>query len=403
MDDHSSHLIWYPGHEFILQDIVRAENCHLFDSKGRRYVDLESGVWCTSIGHGHPRMLRAITEQATRIAHAGFNYSSGVVEEAAREILSLFGFDGGKCVFLCSGSEAVEYGVRLAQSLLGRPLLTMADSYFGAYGSASRKQADEWFCFDWTACAACPSTRECDGRCELWAEIPFDDIGGFLFEPGSSSGLVRFPPEKLIQSIVAAVKDRGGLVLVNEVTTGVGRTGLWFGYQHYGISPDIVALGKGIGNGYPVSVTAVGAGVVERLAGRRVKYAQSHQNDPLGAVVAREVVAVIREDDLIERGRDIAATLVSGLDRITGRTGAIEEVRSRGLMAAIETRDDPEASLTVQTHRELLRRGFVVGRRPDVNVLRLDPSLTIDQDDVHDFLDTLESILIDVDREAGGR
>ena len=397
MNEQIDHVLWYPGHDLLLKDIVRAENCHLYDAEGNRYVDLESGVWCTSIGHGNPSILHTITEQLARIAHTGFGYSNALVEEAARAILSLVGFEEGKCVFLCSGSEAVEYGVRMAQSVIDRPLLmTMTDSYFGAYGSASRKQEAEWFCFDWAACAACPYAHECDERCEHWAAIPYDKIGGFLFEPGSSSGLVRFPPEKLIRNILSVVKKNHGLVLVNEVTTGVGRTGLWFGYQHYGISPDIVAVGKGIGNGYPVSVTAFAPGVIERLGGRPMMYAQSHQNDPLGAAVVREVVKVIKQEGLIERGKAIADRLLSGLEGIKDRTGKIQEIRSRGLMVAIELKDDPEASFTIRTHRELVRRGYVLGRRPGVNVLRLDPSLTIDQNDIEGFLKTFEAVLNDV-------
>jgi acetylornithine aminotransferase len=310
----------------------------------------------------------------------------------------LLGFKGGKCVFLCSGSEAVEYGVRTAQAVISRPLLmTMADSYFGAYGSASRKQANDWFCFDWAPCAACPYAEGCDERCKHWATIPFDDIGGFLFEPGSSSGLVRFPPEKLIQNIVAAVTKNDGLFLVNEVTTGVGRTGLWFGYQHYGVSPDIVALGKGIGNGYPVSVTAFAPGVIERLGSNPLKYAQSHQNDPLGAAVAREVVEVITEEGLIERGRGIAAKLSSRLGGIKDRTCQITEIRSRGLMIAVELRDDAEGAFTAWALQELARRGYILARRPGLNVLRLDPSLTIDLQDIEGFLETFEAVLIDAE------
>jgi acetylornithine aminotransferase len=399
MDEKINHFVWYPGHDLLLEDIVRAENCHLYDSKGTRYVDLESGVWCTSIGHANPRILRVMVEQSARIAHTGFGYSNRIVEEAAGEILSLLGFEDGKCVFLCSGSEAVEYGVRVAQSvgnppMLNRPLLmTMSDSYFGAYGSANRKRADEWFCFDWAACTACPYPGECDERCRHWATIPFDRVKGFLFEPGSSSGLVRFPPHKLIRNIVATVKANDGLVLVNEVTTGVGRTGLWFGYQHYGISPDIVALGKGIGNGYPVSVACFAPGVMERLGGKPLNYSQSHQNDPLGAAVAQEVVKVIKEEGLVERGRSIAANLLSGLEGIRDRTDQIQEIRARGLMVALELKDDPECSFTIRTHHELVRRGYVLGRRPGVNVLRIDPSLTIDKEDIEGFLDTLEAVL----------
>jgi acetylornithine aminotransferase len=384
----------FPGHELLVRDIVRAENCYLYNTAGKRFIDLESGVWCTSVGHSNPRILRTIKEQAGRIMHTGFCYSTGNVEQAAQEILSLLKFEDGKCVFLCSGSEAVEYGVRAAQSTIDRPLLmTMADSYFGAYGSASRKQADKWFCFDWSKCSECLSPNTCTEKCDTWETIPFADIGGFLFEPGSSSGLVRFPPEKLIGNIVAAIKRQNGLVLVNEVTTGIGRTGKWFGYQHYDISPDIVAMGKGIGNGYPVSVTAFTSDVINRLGEKSVVYAQSHMNDSLGAAVAREVVRVIREDRLIERGREIGSILLDGLEKIKQRTDRIIEVRARGLMVAIELKDDQQSSFTARIHRELVKCGYILAQRPGLNVLRLDPSLTIDRKDIETFLKTLEKVV----------
>jgi len=205
----------------------------------------------------------------------------------------------------------------------------------------------------------------------------------------------------LIRSIVRAVRKNDGFILVNEVTTGVGRTGMWFGWQHYGISPDVVALGKGIGNGYPVSVAAFAPRVVERLGGRAVKYAQSHQNDPLGAVVVSEVIRVIREEGLIERGSEIALLLRSGLDRIRERTDRIRErtdrirdIRSRGLMLAIELNDGPDCALTARTHLELVRRGFVVGRRPGVPVLRLDPALTIAREDIEGFLGAFAEAIV---------
>ncbi|MBN1824920.1 MAG: aspartate aminotransferase family protein [Candidatus Eisenbacteria bacterium] len=387
-------LLWMPGHEVLVRDIVRAENASLYDSRGRRYVDLESGVWCASVGHGHPRVLRALREQAERIAHAGFSYAAPVVEEAAVEILSLLGMEGGRCVFLCSGSEAVEYGARSARMIAEKPLLmTMADSYFGAYGDATARGAGSWFDLDWFPCAVCPHDGDCSDRCERWASIPFDRIGGFLFEPGSSSGLVRFPPRRLVQNIARAVREGGGLVLVNEVTTGIGRTGAWFGHEHYGIAPDVVAMGKGLGAGYPVSATAFSPVAAERLGGRDVPYAQSHQNDPLGAAVAREVIRLIREEGLVERGREIGAFLAHGLEEIRSRTDRIEEIRSRGLLIAVELRDGAGAPFTAGVHRELARRGFLAARRPGRNVLRIDPPLTIERADVEAFLLAFEETL----------
>jgi acetylornithine/N-succinyldiaminopimelate aminotransferase len=387
-------LLTYPGHELFAKNIVRADNCDLFDAEGTRYVDLESGVWCTPLGHSHPRVVKALCEQAARIAHTGFNYTSQIVEDAATEVLSVLGMEDGRCTFLCSGSEAVEFGVRVARMVSTRPLfLTMADSYFGAYGAAHQRHDHEWFCFDWSSCAACPDSMCCDTQCKRWASMPFDRFAAFVFEPGSSSGNVRLPPRKLIASIAHALHDTGGLIMANEVTTGIGRTGRWFGYQHYEIKPDIVALGKGIGNGYPVSVCALTNRTLELLGDQPVPWAQSHQNDPLGAAVAREVVHTIQDEGLIERSKQVAEQLHAGLQAIKSRIGVINEIRARGLMLAIELKDDAKHSLTATTHRELARKGFLVARRPTASVLRLDPALTIPSRYIDDFLTALEEIL----------
>ncbi len=387
-------LLTYPGHELLLPNIVRADNCDLFDADGTRYVDLESGVWCTPLGHSHPRIIKVLCGQVARIAHTGFNYSSRIVEEAAAEVLSVLGMEDGRCAFLCSGSEAVEFAVRAARMVSTRSLfLTMADSYFGAYGAASQRHDHEWFCFDWSSCAACPDSMCCDAQCERWASMPLDRIAAFVFEPGSSSGNVRFPPRKLIESIAHALRETDGLIVVNEVTTGIGRTGRWFGYQHYEIQADIVALGKGIGNGYPVSVCALAERTLQRLGDRPVPWAQSHQNDPLGAAVAREVVRTIEDENLIERSKHVAENLHAGLQAIKSRSEVIKEIRARGLMLAIELKDDAAHSLTTTTHRELARRGFFVARRPTAAVLRLDPALTVPGRDIDDFMTALDEIL----------
>jgi acetylornithine aminotransferase len=330
----------------------------------------------------------------SRVAHTGFSYSSQIVEAAAQDLLTLHGADGGKCVFLSSGSEAVEFGVRVAERINPRAvLMTMADSYFGAYGSAARKAEGDWFVFDWLACAECPHGEPCGDRCSRWRAIPFDRIGGFVFEPGSSSGLVRFPPAKLIARIAAAVKAEDGLLVVNEVTTGFGRTGRWFGYQHYDLQPDIVSMGKGLGNGYPVSAATLSPAMIDRIGDREVHYSQSHQNDPLGAAVAREVVRIIEEEGLIERAGRIGQRLADGLAAIRRRSGRIADVRIRGLMAAIELQDGPGAPFTARVRRALLDRGYVVAQRPGLNVLRLDPSLTVEEADIEGFLASLEKLL----------
>ncbi len=116
-------------------------------------------------------------------------------------------------------------------------------------------------------------------------------------------------------------------------------------------------------------------------------------NDSLGAAVAREVVRVIREDRLIERGCEIGSILLDGLEKIKQRTDRIIEVRARGLMVAIELKDDQQSSFTAHIHRELVKFGYILAQRPGLNVLRLDPSLTIDRKDIETFLKILEKVV----------
>jgi acetylornithine aminotransferase len=376
----------FPGYEPLLPDIVRAENCSLYDAGGNRYVDLESGVWCTSVGHGNPAVKRALVDQLESVAHVGFNYGSGVVEEAAGAVQELLGHEGGRCAFLCSGSEAVEYGMRVMRCVLdGAGVMTLSDSYCGAYGDAARRR-EGWFVFDWFDCDGC-GRQACSPDCARWASIPFDDIGGFLFEPGSSSGLVRFPPAQLVESIARTLSAKGGLFMVNEVTTGMGRTGKWFGYQHYAVQPDIAALGKGVGNGYPVSVASLSAGVAGRLGNAPIPYGQSHLNDPLGAAVVRAVVGEIWERHLIKRAGYLSEILLPGLRAIAEAVPRGITVRGRGLMAVMDLAMGPADAAGL--HRALVRSGFVCGLRPGTCVLRLDPAPTIDESDLCGFLHAL--------------
>jgi len=383
-------IIWYPGYEVMVPDVVRAAGCHVYDRDGNQYLDLESGVWCTAIGHGHPRIQQVMQQQSARISHTGFSYSTPVLEDVAGEMLALHGFDGGRCTFLSFGREAVEFAVRNVQMVQQRPLLlTMSDSYFGAYGSASHKPESEWYRFDWFRCG----DAGCNPGCPHFREIPFDQIGGLVFEPGSSAGLVRFPPKSLIREMAARIQGAGGLVVVNEVTTGMGRTGKWFGYQHYDITPDVVVMGKGVGNGYPVSVAAFSPRALERMGERQLKFSQSHQNDPLGAVIAAEVVKTIHDENLIAKAGDDGAFLLEGLNRIKTETGAIREIRARGLMIALELTDDENCTFSDSVHRELLKRGYIIARRPGLNVLRIDPPLTVERSDLEKFLAALKDTL----------
>ena len=110
-------IIWSTGHQIQFENIVDSDNCFLFDTNGNRLIDLESGVWCTSVGHNNKRINNVITNQINQITHTGFCYCHPQINETAQKILEITGIKSGKCEFLCSGSEAVEYGIRVAREI----------------------------------------------------------------------------------------------------------------------------------------------------------------------------------------------------------------------------------------------------------------------------------------------
>lgn len=371
------------GHEIRFSNFVKASNCALYDTEGEKYLDLESGVWCTSIGHCHPSITKVICEQSSQMVHSGYCYINPIIDQTAEKILEITGIKSGKCVFLCSGSEAVEYSVKLSRSISDKKcLLTMKNCFLSAYGISGERSKNDWIELDWMN----------DNSLE---KIDFSKIAAFVFEPGSSLGLVHFPPKDLITQIVSKIRKNDGIVIVNEITTGIGRTGKWFGYQHYDIIPDIVAIGKGIGNGYPVSCVAISDSVAERISDS-FRYAQSHQNDPLGAAVAKKVIDVIETENLLTRASEIGSIIGDRLDEIKDKYGIIREIRRRGLMIAIEFEKKDTCSLAQQINNKLLEKRIILTKRPGHEVFRIDPALTIELRDIEYFLNCFETVIEEI-------
>lgn len=388
-----NHIYNCTGHDLMIPDIVDTQGVYVFDGNGKRYMDLESGVWCTSLGHNHPAINTVIKQQTDSIMHAGFCYSNDIVQEAADMILSITGFRDGKCVFLCSGSEAIELTRQIARHLTGKKIsMTLHDSYLGSYSSVTNR-GKGWFIFNWEGCKSCQKKQNCDPSCALLQDIP-EDVSDFIFEPGSSSGFVRFPPKAVIQNIVRIIHKNNGKVIANEVTTGIGRTGEWFGYNHYDIKPDMVAIGKGVGNGYPVSVAAINKNTIKELGIKPFKYSQSHQNDPLGAAIVRQVIQEIKDAALITKARDKGAVFLEMLKSLVDNK-FILEVRARGLMFALDLADENTGN---EIFKELLKRGYIVCNRGAL--FRIDPPLIIDEAEFESFVNTFKIILTRLNRSS---
>ena len=375
------------GHKLMIPNIINSDGIYIFDDKGKRYMDLESGVWCTSLGHKNTRINNLMKKQIDSIMHAGFCYSNDIVEEAAESVLSITNFIDGKCVFLCSGSESIELARQISRHVTGKKVsMTLHDSYLGSYSSVTDRSKN-WYIFNWEKCMLCPDKESCKTDCEELQKIP-NDVSEFIFEPGCSSGFVRFPPKSLIQNIVNVVRTQGGKIIANEVTTGIGRTGKWFGYNHYQIEPDMVAIGKGVGNGYPVSVTAINSQTIKELEKTNTfKYAQSHQNDPLGAAIVNEVIKIIINNDLITKAEVNGSGFLKKLETLKDDIN-ITEVRGRGLMLAIDISNKKTGD---SIYRKLLDKGYIVCNRN--SLFRIDPPLSIDEGEFDDFINDFRNLL----------
>jgi len=381
------------SHPIVKPDIQRAQGCYLYDSQGKCYIDFEAGVWCTGLGHNHSRVNQTICAQINQVTHLGYRYSCSHTEEAAVAVLESAGIENGKCTFLNSGSEAVEFAVQAARRICRRPLLlTLTDAYLAAYGSAGRQNPQEWYVFDWGACTGCANSEACE-NCRQFNSIPFDQIGGLVFEPGNSHGLVKLPPVRLIQAIEQQIKAQGGMLVIDEITTGIGRTGRWYGFQHYSVTPDIIAVGKCIGNGYPVSAVLFTAESAAQWQTTGLQYAQSHQNDPLGSAVVREVISIMHDENLAERSRETGSSFLETLQALRRRCPVIKDVRGRGLMIALELKTSKEGISAEEVYYSLLGRGLIVGLNPAANLLRFYPPLTISSCDIQELLNGLETFL----------
>ncbi len=379
------------GYSVYHNNIIRGEGCYVYDDKGKKYLDLESGVWVLPLGHCDSDVNAAIHQQIDRITHCGYKYNHKITEICAYKLLEIVNYLQGKCVFLSSGSEAVEYGVQLAKSLrTDKKCVCLKNQYFSAYGNCKQKQEQEWRLIDWDYQES--KSVEQYYR-EITAKIDFTEIGVFVFESGNSSGLVKLPPKNLVQALNVICKENNVIIVVDEVTSGIGRTGKWFGYMHYDLQPHIIAVGKGLGNGYPVSGVIIDASIAKEAEKAGFHYAQSHQNDPLGCKVAYEVLMKIERENLLEHTNEVASYFMEKYKELQQEFSVISEVRGVGLLLCMELSHTIPYETMLKIERDLFEQGMVVGVNPTNRVIRTYCPLIITTNMIDQYIDVVRSVL----------
>lgn len=359
--------------------IVKSNDCYLYDSEGKKYIDFESGVWCANIGHSNERINLLIKEQVNLSVHHGYRFRNHYSEELSTELQRLIGFTNGSSVFLSSGSEAVNLSISLSRYLSGRKkILKIDNSYLSAYGFGQISPENDCLVnIKYNDIASIPA-------------IDFQSIAALVIETGGASvEMVRFPDADFIHQLTEVARKNNSYIIAEEVTTGMGRLGKWFGFQHYNFIPDMVVTGKALGNGFPVSAVTVNSLITDKLRQNPFRYAQSHQNDSFGCAIGLEVIKTIEKNNLLEQATKTGAYFKYLLDKIKiQHTDKVKDVRARGLMLALEFKSDYNGEAISNL---LFDNGFVVGFK--LNTLRFMPPLTIKTVDIEKLIDALDSLL----------
>ena len=372
--------------------LVRAKGSRVWDIDGKEYVDLQSGWGVTSIGHSHPALAEAIAEQArTLIQTTNIVYSEPQIQLAER--LDRITPDPiHRSFFLSSGAEANEAALKLAHGATGRDRFVATLHSFhgrtlGAMGALGQeKHRARWDRLVRTA------TLVPFGDLEAAKGALGPDVAAFIVEPVQGEGGVHVPPPGYLPGLLEACHEVGALLILDEVQTGIGRTGRWLALEHSGIVPDILTLGKGLGGGVPIAAFMATEEVMATV--QPGDHGGTYAGNLLCCRAALTVLDVIEREGLVERAAALGERTQERL-RTLARDCAerVEEVRGLGLLIGFVLRDPADAA---SLHARLRERGILTNLTAE-RVIRIFPALNIPEEDLDSGLDTLESLV----REKG--
>ncbi len=388
--------------------LVRGAGASLFGADGRRYVDMYNNVPC--VGHAHPRVVEAMARQ-----QAALNTHSRYLSEPAialAERLTALQRVTESAVFCCSGTEAIEIALRMAQIHTGQHGIVCTDhTYHGnnlAVGALTNLPAGDTrhphirsIPFPETLRPLASGEAAADAYvARLKAAI--DDLNangqGFatliLCPILANEGLPDIPDDFMAKA-AALVRAEGGLIIADEVQAGYGRTGTWWGYDLVGLTPDIVVTGKPMGAGLPLAATTARRDVVEQFRAE-TRYFNTFAASPLQGAVGLAVLGVIEEEGLVEHSRTLGAELKDGLKQRLGHTPGLLDVRGKGLFLAAEFVDadgNPDAAHAFKLVCALRREGFLTSVDGAFNnCVKIRPPLVLPRADALAFLDAFDRV-----------
>jgi alanine-glyoxylate transaminase/(R)-3-amino-2-methylpropionate-pyruvate transaminase len=400
--------------------VVEGHMQYVWDERGRRYLDAFAGIVTVSVGHCHPYVVEKVREQVGKLQHVTTIYLHPTIGLFAQKLAEHMPADSGLTVsyFTNSGSEANELAILMAREHTGRSeLISLRNSYHGgtqaamaltAVGTwkfssnppAAVKNATPGYCYRCPFGLTYPS---CDVRCARDVEMVIrEETSGapacFIGEPIQGVGGVVTPPPEYFAIVYDLVRKHGGLCIADEVQTGFGRTGEHFwGFENWGVTPDLVTMAKGIGNGIPLGACVTRPEIAQTMS-RRIHF-NTFGGNPVSMTQGLATLEVIDRENIQENARVIGGHLKNRLCDLQERHPLIGEVRGLGLMLGVELVKDratkePATTEAADVLERCKERGLLLGKGGLAgNVLRIKPPMCLTKDDADFLVDCLDESL----------
>ncbi len=399
--------------------LVRGAGAWMEAADGRRYLDAYNNV--PVVGHSHPRVVEAIARQAATL-NTNTRYVHEHVVSLAERLLALVPDGLDPVLVVNSGSEANDLAWRLATTWTGADAgIATAWGYHGVTHAIADVSASEWPRGETPAgVEAYPAPDTYRGRyadADDPVAVAHDELRAavarlagrgrrpaalFVDSTFTADGIFA-PSPSVVAAIVGAARDAGALFVADEVQSGHGRTGKWWGFSRWGVTPDIVTLGKPMGNGHPVAAVITRSEIVDRF-GAETTFFSTFGGNPVACAAALAVLDVLEDDGLIPRAAAVGDELRSRLSGLAATHPAIGDVRGRGLMTGVELVRDPatrqpDPDLAARVKDEMAERGVLIGTTGRLkNVLKIRPPLCITADEAGIIVATLDEVLAEAGR-----
>jgi len=391
--------------------VERGEGVYLYDEQGQRFLDFTAGIGVTSTGHCHPRVVAAAQEQVAKLIHGQYTTVMHrpllTLAERLGEVLpepldSVF--------FVNSGSEAVEASLRLARHATGRPnVVVFHGSFHGrTIGAASMTTSGTKFRAGFSplmggvAVSPFPTAHRYGWDEATATEFALRELDYVLATVTAPAETAAFVVEPVLgeggyvpanPAFMAGLRERadkhGILLVIDEVQTGWGRTGRFWGHEHFGVTPDVIVTAKGLASGFPLSAIAASTELMAKAwPGSQ---GGTYGGNAVACAAALATLDVITDEKLVDNARDVGAALESGLNKVAAEYSVISDVRGLGLMLASEFRTadgEPDAATALRAQQEAASRGLLLLTcGPFGNVVRMIPPLVVTEQQVDDALE----------------